>query len=241
MTRELSTSPFPINKVDVIKKLNIMPKKLTQEEFVRRAKEIHGNKYDYSKVKYVDAHTKVCITCYKHGDFWQKAYSHLNGRGCALCGLEEKANNQRLTRDVVVKRMITTHGNTYDYSKFSYVDMHTKGVIICPIHGEFLQTAHEHISGQGCPICAGKAKWTSEMFLAMTKEKFSGKFVYHNDFVDANTNIKITCPNHGDFYLSPVNHLKSVFGCPQCAYNHVAKIQTHSLDAFIKKSKSYFW
>ena len=65
-----------------------MRKQKTTEQFIIDAKKIHGNKYDYSKVNYVDAHTKVCITCQEHGDFWQQPYSHLNGRGCPVCGKE---------------------------------------------------------------------------------------------------------------------------------------------------------
>ena len=238
MIRELSTSPFPINKVDITKKLKDMPKRLTKEEFIERAMLVHGDKYDYSKVNYVDAHTKVCITCQEHGDFWQMPYSHLNGKGCAICGREKTVNCNRLSQDVVIEKMIATHGNFYNYSKFVYVDMHTKGVITCPIHGDFLQSAHEHISGQGCPICSGKQKWTEEMFLGMAHEKFGSKFIYHHNFVGSNTITKITCPIHGDFYTSPRNHLRSSFGCPKCAYDHFAKKQTYSLDLFIQKAKN---
>ena len=56
-----------------------------KEEFIRRAKLKHGNLYDYSKVEYVNAHTKVNIVCPIHGIFSQKANDHLNGHGCPLC------------------------------------------------------------------------------------------------------------------------------------------------------------
>lgn len=57
----------------------------TTEDFIKKAKEIHGNKYDYSKVEYVTAKTPVCIICSEHGEFWQKPNDHLNGRGCPIC------------------------------------------------------------------------------------------------------------------------------------------------------------
>ena len=66
-----------------------MPKRLTTEQFVAKAREIHGDKYDYSKVVYTKMHDYITITCPKHGDFLQKAYSHLNGRGCSKCAKEE--------------------------------------------------------------------------------------------------------------------------------------------------------
>lgn len=47
-----------------------MPKKLTCDDFKERAKLIHGNRYDYSKVDYVNSGTKVCIICPEHGEFW---------------------------------------------------------------------------------------------------------------------------------------------------------------------------
>lgn len=237
MTRELSTSPFPINKVDVTKKLNDMPKRLTTDEFIRKARKVHGDKYDYSKVKYVDAHTKVCITCNEHGDFGQTPNSHLNGSGCPVCGTLKVNDSNRLTQDVVVERMTAKHNGFYDYSKFVYVDMHTKGIIICPIHGFFIQSAHEHIKGQGCPMCTGKQKWTEEYFLKLARDKYGDQFIYHNDFVDANTIIEITCSEHGSFYTTPRNHLRSEFGCPQCSREHFAKQQTLPWQLFIEKAK----
>lgn len=64
-----------------------MRKKLTTEEFIRRAREVHGDKYDYSKTRYVNAHTKVCIICPEHGEFWQNPSSHLKGMGCKKCAV----------------------------------------------------------------------------------------------------------------------------------------------------------
>lgn len=66
-------------------------RRLTKEEFINRAIAIHGNKYDYSKVEYVNSETDVCITCHKHGDFWQRPSSHLRGRGCKDCWNERQS------------------------------------------------------------------------------------------------------------------------------------------------------
>jgi len=59
--------------------------KITSKEFIERAKRVHGDKYDYSKTEYVNAKTKVCIICPKHGEFWQLPHSHLSGSGCPIC------------------------------------------------------------------------------------------------------------------------------------------------------------
>lgn len=67
-------------------------KKLTTEEFIEKARKIHGDKYDYSKVEYVNNSIKVCIICPVHGEFWQTPNSHLSGRKCASCSNNDKKN-----------------------------------------------------------------------------------------------------------------------------------------------------
>lgn len=63
-----------------------MCKKLTTEQFIEKARLVHGDKYDYSKVNYVNSTTKVCIICPKHGDFWQTPSGHINAKqGCQKC------------------------------------------------------------------------------------------------------------------------------------------------------------
>ena len=71
-----------------------MPK-LTTEEFIAKAKAVHGNRYDYSKVEYVNSKTKVCIVCKEHGDFWQSPIKHLHGQKCAKCAFDETAEHRR--------------------------------------------------------------------------------------------------------------------------------------------------
>ena len=61
-------------------------KRLSLLEFIKKSRKVHGDKYDYSKVEYVNAHTKVCIICPEHGKFEQKASAHLSGYGCPKCG-----------------------------------------------------------------------------------------------------------------------------------------------------------
>ena len=118
-----------------------MSKKFTREEFIRRAKEVHGDKYDYSKLEYVDTKTKVCIICPEHGVFWKFPYDHLGGGGCPKCSAYGKEEFIQKAREV--------HGDKYDYSKVNYVNSYTKVCIICPEHGEFWQKPNSHINGSG--------------------------------------------------------------------------------------------
>jgi hypothetical protein len=57
----------------------------TKEEFIQKSIDIHGNNYDYSKVEYVNNHTKILIVCKKHRIFEQTPRGHLSGRGCIKC------------------------------------------------------------------------------------------------------------------------------------------------------------
>lgn len=125
-----------------------MSKKLTTEEFIRRAKEVHGDKYDYSKVEYVNNTTKIEVICSKHGSFFTQPSSILNGHGCPSCSVRKK-----LTKNEFIERAKKVHNGKYDYSKVEYVNVFTDVLIICPIHGNFYQKPHGHLLGCGCKKC----------------------------------------------------------------------------------------
>ena len=69
--------------------------KTKNEIFIEKAKKVHGDKYDYSKVEYVNAKTKVCIICPKHGEFWQTPNTHQSGKSCIHCGNEKKKKKRK--------------------------------------------------------------------------------------------------------------------------------------------------
>ena len=125
--------------------------------FIEKARQIHNDKYDYSKVNYVNSRTKVRIICPTHGEFWQTPHNHLKGYGCAECGKEKSHLPKMTTEDFIVKSK-EIHGNKYDYSKACYKTCDTKVCIICPEHGEFWQTPSNHINGSGCPKCANEKR-----------------------------------------------------------------------------------
>ena len=141
----------------------------TTDNFIKRAKEIHGEKYDYSKVEYLNNRTKVCIICPEHGEFWQRPNEHLNGRGCHECAKERNRKKMAMPKDVFIERCKEIYGDKYDYSKVEYVNNHTKVCIICPEHGEFWQRPNEHLNGRGCHECA---KERNRKKMAMPKDVF---------------------------------------------------------------------
>lgn len=198
-------------------------KKYTTETFIEKARKIHEERYDYSKVEYVDSYTKVCIICPKHGEFWQAPYAHLAGKGCSLCAEEYIGKIQRLPKEEFIKKAREIHGDKYDYSGVVYETVRDKVKIICPKHGEFYQTPHQHLRGQGCPEC-GKIKRansrtkSTEQFIKDARAIHGDLYSYEKVvYKDCFTPITITCRKHGDFEQLPTYHL-SGNGCQKCGY-----------------------
>ena len=192
-----------------------MPLKKTKEQFVADAIKVHGDKYDYSKVEYVNNRTKVCIICPEHGEFWQIPDSHLRGRGCSFCRYIKSSSKCRMNLETFIQRSKEVHGNKYDYSKVEYINTDTKVCIVCPKHGEFWQTPHHHLRGRGCYIC-GINKKSNKEFIQQAIEIHGDKYDYtQTNYVNKHHKVKIICPVHGDFWQLPNNHLNGR-GCPQC-------------------------
>ena len=126
-----------------------MPAKLTTQEFITRAKAVHGDRYDYDLVDYTGMHRKVKIKCKTHGLFEQSPDSHSRGNGCPECVGLKKHTSESFT-----EKAIEIHGDRYDYSYVEYTGNRNKVSIVCPEHGEFWQTPDKHINAkQGCPKC----------------------------------------------------------------------------------------
>ena len=136
-------------------------------EFIERAKKIHGDKYDYSKVCYIGSNKKVCIICPEHGEFWQYAYVHLKGSGCPRCDKSKK-----LSKEEFIEKSNKIHHNKYDYSKVEYVNNKTKVCIICPEHGEFWQSPRHHLVGLGCSLCT-ESSLEREIRILLEEENIS--------------------------------------------------------------------
>lgn len=124
------------------------------KDFIAKSNIIHNNKYDYSKVEYINSKIKVCIICPKHGEFWQTPNKHINRKdGCPLCKNENNGLKKRISLEDFIKKSNIIHHNKYDYSKTEYQGWNKPITIICKKHGEFTQTAGVHLSGCGCPKC----------------------------------------------------------------------------------------
>jgi menaquinone-dependent protoporphyrinogen IX oxidase len=136
------------NKCGIIKRSKTQSNNNWLEKFI----EVHGDRYDYSKVEYINNKTPIEIICKEHGSFLQAPYSHIRSNiGCVRC-LNETLN-KKFKNKKWLDKFIKIHGDRYDYSKVEYKNSKTKVEIICKEHGSFLQTPFNHYQNQGCPIC----------------------------------------------------------------------------------------
>ena len=142
----------------------------TSQEFIEQAHQVHGDRFDYSEVEYINTHTPVIIRCNQCGlVFQQEPSSHLAGRGCPKCS--KRQTHKRVNQNMFIARAREVHGDKYDYSKTVYQDMHSKVLIVCPQHGEFYQRAQSHLLGSGCPMCKYDAHMERIKRLALQIEK----------------------------------------------------------------------
>jgi hypothetical protein len=202
-------------------------KKLTTEEFIKKSKSIHGDKYDYSLVEYKGTNQKIKIVCKKHGEFLQRSSAHTNGQGCMECRLE----NRRTGLYEFLERSIEKHGDKYDYSSVKeYKNSKTKVSIICQKHGEFKISSDKHLSGQGCAECK---KLGLQGFIEKAKLIFGTKYDYSLvNYTNNKATVDIICKEHGVYKRRIQDHLSGI-GCPECSYD---KFRISAKD-FISRSK----
>ena len=218
-------------------------KKLTIEEFIEKAKIIHGDKYDYSKVEYVNSMVKVCIICPIHGEFFVKPNDHIHKKcGCVKCSGRYLSN-----KEAFVEKARLIYGDKYDYSKVNYINNKTKVCIICPIHGEFWQRPNDHLSGYSCNRCVNNYKLSTEEFIEKAKLVHGNKFDYSKvEYNGAKEKVCIICPIHGEFWQIPNNHLNSS-GCPICNSNIKSGMEEKVNDMLVnngfkvERQKTFDW
>jgi hypothetical protein len=186
--------------------------KLTQSDFIERSQKIHKNKYDYSLSVYENYEHKVIIICPTHGEFTQSPHMHLSGQGCPRCG-----GTNKLTQSEFIERSQKIHNDKYDYSLSVYKNYEEKVIIVCKMHGQFLQTPHMHLYGNGCPACRENIKRSLEDFIKISNNVHNFKYNYDKTiYINDRTEVIITCPKHGDFNSAPNNHIFGATGCYKC-------------------------
>ena len=199
--------------------------------FIEKANKIHNNKYNYDKVKYINAKEKIIISCIKHGDFSQTPNSHLKGQNCALCSLE-KPNLRRKTTEQFILEALKIHGDEYNYDKVNYINNSSKIEIICKIHGSFYQQPSMHLSGCKCFKCRGSSKLETIDFINKAKKIHNDKYDYTKTiYIGAHDKVIINCKIHGDFSQTPNAHYKQ--GCYSCGIKISSQKQRKNINSFI--------
>jgi hypothetical protein len=228
---------FGCSKCGIINRSEKQRKTLAQ--FIKEAKEIHGDIYDYEKVIYINTDTEVKIVCGTHGDFPQTPDCHLRGSGCPKCGIEKRAVNRTSNTQEFIKKAKEKHGDIYNYDKVNYVGSNIKVIINCGTHGDFPQTPSNHLYGFGCSPCGiqnmqMKQRKTLDEFIKEAKEKHGDIYNYEKViYINTDTSVTINCGTHGDFQQTPDHHLRGQ-GCSKCALSNYSKMQICWLN-FISK------
>ena len=222
-----------------------MSKPLDTKEFIRRAKEIHGNKFGYDKVDYVNSYTKVKIKCKIHGWFHQIPSTHIDSCGCTKCGIELRAERKRKTTQKFIKDARKVHGKTYGYDKVDYIGSHTKVKIECKIHGFFDMAPTNHLfNNNGCKKCAYKRniklqRKTKQQFIKEARRVHGKTYGYDKaKYLNNKIPLKIKCKikGHGFFDQAPTHHIHRGQGCHKCVDLKNSKgVQT--IELFLKQKK----
>lgn len=222
-----------------------MRERLNTEEFIKRAKLVHGNKYIYDKSVYSICSEKVIITCPKHGDFLQAPLKHVNhAQGCKACYKESPSDKLSNIKEFTEKAT-EIHEDKYDYSQSVYINGKTKMKIICPKHGDFLQQPNLHLTGRGCTKCGrdivkGKLSLTKKLFIEKAKESHGSYYDYSKViYTGTNDKVEIICKKHGSFFQTPNIHTQKEkpCGCPDCAFEKSSADRTLSNEEFIERAK----
>ena len=216
-----------------------MPKSKATEEYVIRAKKIHGDRYDYSKTVYNGVIKHIIIICRNHGEYTIPPSLHVNGRGCVKCNRDKKI---KILKEKFIEKATNIHNGKYSYEKVNYIHSTCKVIITCPEHGDFLQLPGAHINGSECKKCAyekinryskvGKKTNTTEQFIEKAKKIHSDKYNYDKVvYVYSTQPVIITCPKHGDFTQTPNRHLLGN-NCYKCGIDIIRS----NTDDFISKA-----
>lgn len=195
--------------------------------WLKKAKETHGDKYDYSNVKYVNTITDIEIICPKHGSYTTQPYVHLK-HNCLGCTRE---NDKSTTKEFIRKAKLV-HGDKYDYTNTVYTTVAVNVVINCPVHGDWRQRPSSHLSGNGCKECHISSKCLgNDEFIKTARLVHGKKYDYTKvKYTTSKQAVEIICPKHGIFKMKPNSHVSSKQGCKRCRESYGELLIRNFLD-----------
>ena len=194
-----------------------MGRKLSQDEYINKAIKIHGDIYDYSKTIYIGIKEDITFKCKKHGYKKVSADKHLHQKqGCKECSNEKLSKLNTYTNEEFIELANNKHNGKYQYDSVVYKGTNIKVSITCKEHGDFPQTPHKHLIGDGCPDCAGNKRKNTKKFIRDANKVHDNLYNYDKTmYINAQEELTITCVYHGDFFQTAHNHLRGT-GCPDC-------------------------
>lgn len=233
------------------------------EDFINKVEEKWPNTFDFTNTNYINCRTKLSLICKEHGEFKCNPLDINKKFICPKCNEKYNLSPYKfkLSLNDWITRFKHIHGDKYDYSLINeenYKD--DKVPIICKEHGIFYQRKIDHSIGKGCRKCNATSHHgskknllnkyipfhniidkkydriiTKEIFLDRCIKKYGDRFDYSNiNYVNRLTPIKIICKKHGEFEVTPKQHLSSC-GCPGCCKENRAKGRTLSKEFWINE------
>jgi len=186
---------------------------MTQEDWVLRARKVHGEKFDYRQTVYINLRTKVEVGCRVCGKTIRQAPANHIRSGCNKCN-----NTEKLSQEEFLLRARGIHGEKYDYSETVYINSRTKVKIGCNQCGRtFYQWPKGHMTS-GYFKCRKYPRMSKETFLSKAKQVHGEKYDYSKSiYTHCYIKLEIGCRecDHGTFMQMPTTHL-SGSGCPKC-------------------------
>ena len=209
---------------------------------IKRAIEIHGDKYYYSLATFKDYKTRTTFICKIHGPFEQTWEKHIGRkRGCKKCGYIKTGMLLTKNKNDLISDIRKVHGDKFPLDDIDYVKSSVKITLTCKIHDEFSITPNALLKGHGCPKCgiekrSSATRHAKSFFIKRATKKHKGFYIYDLvDYINSNTKVKIICPLHGVFEQAPSNHVAGQC-CPICATKRVGVEQRQTKEEFVEKS-----
>lgn len=125
------------------------------EGFKTKANTVHNDTYTYEKAVYVNAHTKLLVSCQVHGDFPISPTNHVQGKGCPACAIQRTRAVQIKSTATFITHARSVWGDIFDYSTVDYDGAKTDITFRCLKHDKLVtQQPSNHLQGKlACPQC----------------------------------------------------------------------------------------
>ncbi len=219
-----------------------MARKYDTAWFVTKARQVHGDRYDYSASNYAKAKTGLVIGCPSHGLFTQQGWVHLRGSGCPKCAATSRGNTLKDRAGSFIQKAREVHGERFDYSRVQYVNCHTKVHLACMVCGSsFEQDPASHLRGTGCNACAvssrvglKKKKRTTTEFIAEATVLHGERYDYSaTKYMGWEKGVTFCCKTCGILVsVTAAQHLHGQ-GCKKCAYREAGQEKAQTTASFI--------